>query len=63
MINLMSEKSSQSAYRVIGDGEVYPVLVSPRPNRENHIVVAYSNLSTKAYLTSEFPPEIAQFFE
>jgi len=59
----MPEKCSQSAYRVIGDGKVYPVLVSPRPNRKNHIVVGYSNLSTKAYLTSEFPPEIAQFFE
>ena len=47
----------------MGDGTNYPVIVSPRPNREGRIVVGYSTMNVESYLVEELPPEIAAFFE
>ncbi|MGJ8696732.1 MAG: hypothetical protein ACSHYF_10465 [Verrucomicrobiaceae bacterium] len=45
------------------DEEIFPVIVSPRPNRQNDIVVGYSDSRVEVYRYDELPSEIAVFFE
>lgn len=41
----------------------FPVLISPRPNREGRIIVAYSRFHVENHSFDQLPPEIAKFFE
>lgn len=43
--------------------EVFPLIISPRPNNTGRIVVAFSDMSVKAFSANELPPEISIFFE
>ncbi|MFT6864778.1 MAG: hypothetical protein ACJAVK_003348 [Akkermansiaceae bacterium] len=42
---------------------VFPLIVSPFPNRENRFVAGYSDMTTASYPFNELPPDISVFFE